>query len=108
MKASSGTTRPPLNGRELTADDVAYTYNERFAKGLAGQAYVGQVFFDRAEAVDDHTVRIHLNQPFDFVRGVTSGNRQGWIVAEEASGEEALADPEPLLGRHGPFMFAGA
>lgn len=98
--------KAPLNGRELTADDVVYTYNERFAKGLAGQAYVGQVFFDRAEAVDDHTVRIHLKQPFDFVRGVTSGNRQGWIVAEEASGEEALADPNLSWVGTGPFMFS--
>lgn len=97
--------KAPLNGRELTADDVVYTYNERYATGLAGQAYVGQVFFDRAEKVDDYTVRIHLKQPFDFVVGVTSGNRQGWIVAEEASGEEALADPNASWVGTGPYMF---
>ena len=98
--------KAPLNGRELTADDVVYTYNERFAKGLAGQAYVGQEFFDGAEKVDDHTVRINLKQPFDFVVGVTSGNRQGWIVAEEASAEDSLNDPSASWVGTGPFMFS--
>ena len=97
--------KAPLNGRELTADDVVYTFNERYATGLAGQAYVGQVFYDSAEKVDDYTVRINLKQPFDFVTGMPSGNRQGWIVAEEASGEEALADPNASWIGTGPFMF---
>ena len=52
--------KAPLNGRELTADDVVYTFNERYAKGLAGGSYVNQVFFDGAEKVDDYTVRINL------------------------------------------------
>ena len=97
--------KAPLNGRALTADDVVYTYNERFANGLAGQAYVGQEFYDRAEKVDDHTVRIHLKAPFDFVTGVTSGNRQGWIVAEEASAEGTLDDPAASWVGTGPYMF---
>lgn len=97
--------KPPLNGRELTADDVVYTFNERFAKGLAGGAYVGQVFYDNAEKVDDYTVRINLKQPFDFVNGMPSGNRQGWIVAEEASAEDDRENPAASWVGTGPFMF---
>ena len=97
--------KPPLNGRELTADDVVYTLNERYAEGIAGGSYVNQVFFDRAEAVNDRTVRVHLNQPFDFITGFPSGNRQGWIVAPEASGEDAREDPTQSWVGTGPFMF---
>ncbi len=97
--------KAPLNGRELTADDVVYTLNERYAQGLAGGSYVNQVFFDRAEAVDSHTVQVHLNKPFDFIKGFPSGNRQGWIVAPEAGGEDILEDPEQSWVGTGPFMF---
>lgn len=97
--------KPPLNGRELTADDVVYTFNERFAKGLAGGAYVGQVFYDSAEKVDDYTVRINLKQPFDFIKGMPSGNRQGWIVAEEASAEDDRENPAASWVGTGPYMF---
>ena len=99
--------KPPLNGRLLTADDVVYTLNERYGQGLAGQAYVGQVFFDSAEAVDASTVRVNLKQPFEgFISGFPSGNRQGWIVAPEASAEESLADPAASWVGTGPFMFS--
>ncbi len=98
--------KPPLNGRDLIADDVVYTLNERYAEGLAGGSYVNQVFFNRAEAVDDSTVRVYLDQPFDFIKGFPSGNRQGWIVAPEASAEEMLDDPAQSWVGTGPFMFA--
>ncbi len=97
--------KPPLDGRELTADDVAYTLNERYAQGLAGGSYVNQVFFDRAEATDRYTVRVHLHKPFDFIKGFPSGNRQGWIVAPEASAEDALEDPSQSWVGTGPYMF---
>ena len=97
--------KPPLNGRELTADDVVYTFNERFAKGLAGSAYVGQVFYDFAEKVDNYTVHINLKEPFDFINGMPSGNRQGWIVAEEASGADDLENPDASWIGTGPFTF---
>lgn len=97
--------KAPLNGRELTADDVVYTFNERYAKGLAGGSYVNQVFFDGAEKVDDYTVRINLKRPFDFITGMPSGNRQGWIVAEEVSAEDDLQKPENSWVGTGPYMF---
>jgi peptide/nickel transport system substrate-binding protein len=100
--------KPPLNGRELVADDVVYTLEQRYKKGLAGQGYVGQLFYDRAEAVDKYTVRIYLKQPFDFFTAYTDGHRQGWIVAKEAAGpdgKEWLEKPDKSWIGTGPFIF---
>lgn len=105
--------KPPLNGRELKADDVVYTFNERYAKGPAAGAYVGKVFFDKAEKVDDYTVNVLLKKPFDFIQGWPSGNRQGHIVAPEAdTGKDAEGkpgawrkDPTKSWVGTGPFMF---
>jgi peptide/nickel transport system substrate-binding protein len=97
---------PPLNGRALTADDVVYTLNERYVKGLAGKGYVGAEFYDRAEAVDAQTVRVHMKKPFSgFINAFTSGNRQGAIVAPEITSEEDLKDPTKSWVGTGPFMF---
>ena len=74
-------------------------------KGLAGSAYVGQVFYDSAEKVDEYTVHINLKEPFDFINGMPSGNRQGWIVAEEASGADDLENPDASWIGTGPFTF---
>jgi peptide/nickel transport system substrate-binding protein len=97
---------PPLNGRALTADDVVYTLNERFVKGLAGKGYVGAEFYDRAEAVDAQTVRVHMKKPFSgFINAFTSGNRQGAIVPPEITSEEDLKDPTKSWVGTGPFVF---
>ena len=55
--------KPPVNGRELTADDVVYTV-ERFltVKGNAN-AYMLKSL-DKVEAVDKYTVRFTLKEPF--------------------------------------------
>lgn len=97
--------KPPLNGRELVAEDVVFTLEERHKKGPAAQRYVTQVFYDRAEAVDKYTVRVHLKSPFDFFTGFTDGNRQGWITAKEASNPDWLEQPEKSWIGTGPFMF---
>ena len=50
--------KPPVNGRELTAEDVRYTY-DRFLniKGNANRPVLEMV--DKVEAVDKHTVQVH-------------------------------------------------
>jgi len=54
--------KPPVNGRELTAEDVKYTY-ERFLsiKGNGNRPVLEMV--DRIEAVDRHTVKFTLSEP---------------------------------------------
>src|SRR5215468_859421 len=55
--------RPPVNGRELTADDVVWSF-ERFrtVKGNP-QSYL-LAMMDRAEAVDHYTVKVTLSEPY--------------------------------------------
>ncbi len=100
--------KPPVNGRETVAEDVVYTLEERYKKGLAGQGYVGQVFYDRAEAVDKYTVRVHLKKPFNFITEFADGHRLGWVQPREAAGpngSEWLEQPEKSWIGTGPFVF---
>ncbi|MBI2885646.1 MAG: ABC transporter substrate-binding protein [Chloroflexi bacterium] len=59
---------PPVNGREVTAEDVLWNYQE-YAKAGVQRSYFELV--DKMEAVDKHTFRITLKQPFpDFLPGL--------------------------------------
>ena len=55
--------KPPVNGRELTAEDVKFTY-DRFLteKGNPLRFMLDPV--DRVEVVDRYTVRFRLKEPF--------------------------------------------
>ena len=100
--------KPPVNGREMVADDVAFMLEERFKKGLWGSGYVGQLFYDRAEAVDKYTVRLHLKKPFNFITEFADGHRQGWVQPKEAlgpDGKEWLQQAEKSWIGTGPFVL---
>ena len=64
--------KPPTNGRELTADDVEFTYNKLMATGeFAGQEpnmFYGSMFpaVEECVATDDHTVEFHLKAASPF------------------------------------------
>ncbi|MBI2887559.1 MAG: ABC transporter substrate-binding protein [Chloroflexi bacterium] len=59
---------PPVNGRELTAEDVVFSYKDYAASGVQTSYYE---MVDRIEAPDKYTVRITLRQPFaDFLPGL--------------------------------------
>src|SRR5881409_2938273 len=54
--------KPPVNGRELTADDVKYTY-ERFLT-ITGNANKPVLeYVDKIDALDKHTVKFTLKEP---------------------------------------------
>ena len=53
--------KPPVNGREVTADDVKYSL-ERFMAKSGFRSRLDAV--QSIEAVDRHTVRITLKEPF--------------------------------------------
>src|SRR5262245_13620265 len=74
--------KPPVNGRELTAEDVKYTF-ERFLaiKGNPGRTTLEQV--DRVEAVDRATVRITLKEPFAWFPDALAATTT-WIIPREA------------------------
>src|SRR5205814_2366060 len=55
--------KPPVNGRELTADDVVFSVNHFLtAKGNANAYMLKSV--DKVEALDKHTVKFTLKEPF--------------------------------------------
>ena len=95
--------KPPVNGRELTADDVKYTY-ERFltVKGNPSRGILDAI--DTVEALDRHTVRFTLKEPHAwFVDNLAQPFT--WLVAREAVEKFGdLRRPEACIGT-GPWML---
>ena len=95
--------KPPVNGRELTAEDVKWTY-ERFLT-LPGNPNRGALeAIDRIEALDKYTVKFTLKEPFAWFIDILASTYT-WILAREVA--EKLGDfkrPESCIGT-GPFML---
>jgi peptide/nickel transport system substrate-binding protein len=95
--------KPPVNGRELTADDVKYTY-ERFLsiKGNPNRSSLGHV--EKIEALDRSTVRFTLSEPFGWFLDYLA-NTVMWIVPREAVEQFGdLKRAEACIGT-GPWML---
>ena len=95
--------KPPVNGRELTADDVKFTY-DRFLtiKGNGNRATLEHV--EKIDAVDRYTVKFTLKEPFAWFLDMLASTST-WLVAREAV--EKLGDlkrPEAVIGT-GPWML---
>ena len=96
--------KPPVNGREMTAEDVRYTM-ERFltVKGNANAYMLKSV--DKVEAVDKYTVKFTLKEPFAWFLDVMANPIATGIVAKEAIekyGDHKKA--EAVIGT-GPYML---
>jgi peptide/nickel transport system substrate-binding protein len=95
--------KPPVNGRELTAEDVKYTY-ERFLsiKGNGNRPVLESV--DRIEALDRHTVKFTLKEPNAwFLDHLASTST--WIIARECVEKFGdLKKVESVVGT-GPWML---
>ena len=94
--------KPPVNGRELTAEDVKFTYERFLASTNPNRGTLEAI--DKIEAVDKYTVKFTLKEPFAwFVDALASTST--WIVAKESV--EKLGDlkkPESVVGT-GPWML---
>jgi peptide/nickel transport system substrate-binding protein len=95
--------KPPVNGRELTAEDVKYTY-ERFLsiQGNGNRPVLEQV--DKIDVIDPHTVRFTLKEPFAWFLDCLASTST-WIIAKEAI--EKFGDmktPQAVIGT-GPWML---
>jgi peptide/nickel transport system substrate-binding protein len=96
-------TKPPLNGRELTADDVKYTY-ERFLslKGNPNRSMLEQV--EKIEALDRHTVKFTLSEPFAWFLDYLAATVM-WVIPREAVERFGdLRKAEACIGT-GPWML---
>lgn len=96
--------RPPVNGRELTADDVKFTFDRFLAeKGNPLRFMLDPV--DRVEAVDRYTVRFRLKEPFVWLVHMLANPTGMWIVPREAVDKHGdLKKPESAVGA-GPFVL---
>jgi ABC-type transport system substrate-binding protein len=83
--------KPPVNGRELTADDVKYTY-ERFLtiKGNGNRPVLESV--DRIEALDKYTVKFTLKQPnawfLDLLASTSTYDVQRYLAEQALAGAD--------------------
>jgi peptide/nickel transport system substrate-binding protein len=96
--------KPPVNGREVTAEDVVYTIDRfRTVKGNANAYMLAAL--DRVEAVDKYTVRFILKEPYAWFLDILANPHAVCIVAKECVEKFGdLKKPEATVGT-GPWML---
>jgi peptide/nickel transport system substrate-binding protein len=96
--------KPPVNGRELVAADVKFTFDRFLAeKGNPGRYMLDSV--DRVEVVDRYTVKFVLNEPFVWLLDILANALCTWIVAPEVVEKYGdLKKVETAIGT-GPFLL---
>jgi peptide/nickel transport system substrate-binding protein len=96
--------RPPVNGRELTAEDVRYSV-ERFLT-VKGNAYASMLSaVDKVEALDRYTVKFTLKEPYAWFLDVLANPHAVAIIARECVEKFGdLKKQEAVIGT-GPWML---
>jgi peptide/nickel transport system substrate-binding protein len=95
--------KPPVNGRELTAEDAKYTY-ERFLtiKGNGNRPLLESL--DKVEALDRYTVKLTLKEPNAWFIDLLASTST-WLIAREAVEKFGdLKRAEAVIGT-GPWML---
>jgi peptide/nickel transport system substrate-binding protein len=96
--------KPPVNGRELVAEDVKFTFDRfRAEKGNPSRYFLDSV--DRVEVVDRYTVKFVLNEPFVWLLDILASATSMWIIAPEVAEKYGdLKRVETAIGT-GPFIL---
>ena len=94
--------KPPVNGREVTAEDVKYSY-ERFGGSTnPNRGILEQV--EKIEVVDKYTVKFTMKEPFAWLLDALASTST-WIIAKEVVEQHGdLKKPESCIGT-GPWML---
>src|SRR4030095_12786199 len=94
--------RPPVNGREVTAADVKYSI-ERFMAKSAFKARFEPV--QSVDAVDNHTVRITLKEPYaPFLNHLATPTFTPILAREVEEKFKDFNHPDGVIGT-GPFVL---
>ena len=93
---------PPLNGRELVADDVVFSYNRYTAEGSPHADILA--FVDSVEAPDNYTVVFHLERPWASLIAYTTYHYFVMIAPEVLEEFGTLETPESVIGT-GPWIL---
>ena len=95
--------KPPVNGRELVAEDVKFTFDRFLTEPVNAARYVLESV-DRVEVVDRYTVKFLLKEPYVWLVDVLA-NPIMWIVAPEVVQKFGdLKKSESAIGT-GPFLL---
>jgi peptide/nickel transport system substrate-binding protein len=96
--------KPPVNGRELVAEDVKFTYDRFLTEKANGNRYLLDSV-DRIEVVDRYTVKFILKEPYVWFISVLAYPTSMWIIAPEVIQHYGdLKRPEAAIGT-GPFLL---
>src|SRR5215813_8748158 len=96
--------KPPVNGRELVAEDVKFSF-DRFltVEGNAERYLLESV--ERVEVVDRYTVKFRLKEPFVWLLDILANAMCMWIVAPEVAQKYGnLKTVDTAIGT-GPFLL---
>src|SRR5262245_20865746 len=96
--------KPPVNGRELTAEDVRFSFERLLTdKGSVNVSMFRAI--GKVEAVDRYTVRFVLKEPFAWFLDSLANPMAGAITARECVEKFGdLKKPEAVIGT-GPWML---
>jgi peptide/nickel transport system substrate-binding protein len=96
--------KPPLNGRELVAEDVKFTYDRFLTEKGNANRYILEPL-DRVEVVDRYTVKFLLKEPYVWLVSALAYPWSMWIIAQEVVMQfDDLKKPETAIGT-GPFIL---
>src|SRR5215467_5927371 len=96
--------KPPVNGRELVAEDVKFTF-DRFLTVEGNPERLLLESVDRVEVVDRYTVKFLLKEPFVWLLDTLASPLCTWIIAPEVVKQYGdLKKVETTIGT-GPFML---
>jgi peptide/nickel transport system substrate-binding protein len=96
--------KPPVNGRELVAEDVKFTF-DRFLTEQGNPERQLLESVDRVEVVDRYTVKFLLHEPFVWLLNILASAICMWIVAPEVVAKYGdLKQVETAIGT-GPFLL---
>jgi peptide/nickel transport system substrate-binding protein len=96
--------KPPVNGRELVADDVKFTYDRFLSEPANTNRYLLDSV-DRIEVVDRYTVKFLLKEPYVWFLSVLAYPISMWIIAPEVVQQFGdLKKAETAIGT-GPFIL---
>jgi peptide/nickel transport system substrate-binding protein len=95
--------KPPVNGRELTADDVKFTF-DRFLGPTANPNRAILEEIDKVDVLDRYTVRFTLKAPFAWFLDAVAATTAPIVAREAVEQHGDLKRPETCIGT-GPWML---
>src|SRR5215468_7461102 len=96
--------KPPVNGRELVAEDVKFTF-DRFLTEPGNPERQLLESVDRVAVVDRYTVQFLLKEPFVWLLNILASAICMWIIAPEVVEKYGdLKKVETAIGT-GPFLL---